>query len=224
MCLVGHAKASNTWSLLVYSDHTRFKALKSPAKLTGLDASVPIEVQDAVHEWLEKYRKWQEEGQLGGRSHVKKEPGTDTGTQPLWQQPWAEVKSEQSERAARGSVKRPAPRTVITDSPSKRRVPGSPGRASPMAMDTGTVITQLAPELQEVMRTALKEVLRDAVEKAMASGSNTRAERATEQATKKERKAWEQVVKHGATIANLQARPVVLKDRLEAGEGAAREA
>ena len=93
-------------------------------------------------------------------------------------------------------MKRRAHRTVITDSPSKRRVPGGPGLASPMAMATGTVITQLAPGLQEVPRTALKEVLPDAVEKAMASGGKTRAEGATEQATKKEREAREQVVKH----------------------------
>ena len=77
-------------------------------------------------------------------------------------------------------MKRPAQRTVITDSPSKRLVPGSPGQASPMAMDTGTVITQLAPGLQEDVRAALKEVLPDAVEKAMASGGKTRAQRATE--------------------------------------------
>ena len=82
-----------------------------------------------------------------------------------------------------------------------------------MAMDTGTVITQLAPRLQEVVRTALKEVLPDAVEKAIASGGKTRAERATEQATKKEREAREHVVKHEATIASMQAR----------GEDAARE-
>ena len=147
LCLVGHAKASNTWSFSVYSEQTGFKTPKSLARLTGLDAGVPIEVQDAVDEWLEKYRKRQEQGQLGGRSHVKKEPGTDERTQPLWKQPGAEVKSEQSDRAAWGSVKRRAQRTVITDSPSKRRVPGSPRRASPMAMDTGTVITQLAPGL-----------------------------------------------------------------------------
>ena len=216
LCLVGHAKASNTWSFLVYSEQTSFKTLK--------DAGVPIEVQDAVDEWLEKYRKRQEQGQLGGRSHVKKEPGTDAGTQPLWQQPGAEVKSEQSERTHRGSVKRPAHRTIITDSPSKRRVLGSPGRASPMAMDTGTVITQSAPGLQEVVRTALKEVLPDAVEKAMASGGRKRAERATEPATKKEREAREQVVKHEATIASMQARLVALEDRLEAAQDAALEA
>ena len=89
-------------------EQTSFKTLKSLARLTGLDAGVPIQVQNAVDEWLEKYRKRQEQGQLGGRSHVKKEPGTDQRTQPLWQQPGAEVKPEQSDRAARGSVKRPA--------------------------------------------------------------------------------------------------------------------
>ena len=224
LCLVGHAKASNTWSFLVYSEQTSFKTLKSLARLTGLDAGVPIEVHNAVDDWLEKYRKRQEQGQLGGRSHVKKEPGTEERTQPLWQQPGAEVKPEQSDRAARGSVKRPAQRTIIPDSPSKRRVPGSPGRASPMAMDTGTVITQLAPGLQEVVRTALKEVLPDAVEKAIASGGKTRVERATEQATKKEREAREQVVKHEATIASMQARLIALEDRLEAAKDAAREA
>ena len=86
LCLVGHAKARNTWSFLVYSKQTSFKTLKSLARLTGLDAGVPIEVHDAVDEWLEKYRKRQEQGQLGGRSNVKKELGTDAGTQPLWQQ------------------------------------------------------------------------------------------------------------------------------------------
>ena len=95
LCLVGHAKASNTWSFLVYSEQTSFKTLKSLARLTGLDAGVPIEVQNAVDEWLEKYRKRQEQGQLAGRSHVKKEPGTEERTQPLWQQPGAEVKPEQ---------------------------------------------------------------------------------------------------------------------------------
>ena len=77
-------------------------------------------------------------------------------------------------------MKQPAPKNVITDSHSKQRGPGSPGRASPMAVDTGTVVMQMAPGLQEVVRTALKEVLLDAVEKAMASGGKTRAKRATE--------------------------------------------
>ena len=121
-------------------------------------------------------------------------------------------------------MKRRAPRTVITDSPSKRRVPGSPGRASRMAMDTGTVITQLAPGLQEVVRTTLKEVLPDAVEKPMGSGGKTRAKRATEQATKEEREAREQVLKHEATIASLRAQVVAVEDRLEAAKEAARKA
>ena len=108
LCLVGHAKASNTWSFLVYSEQTSFKTLRRLARLTGLDADVPIEVHNAVDDWLEKYGKRQEQGQLGGRSQVKKEPGTEERTQPLWQQPRAGVKSEQSDRAARGSVKRPA--------------------------------------------------------------------------------------------------------------------
>ena len=110
LCLVGHAKASNTWLFLVYSEQTSFKTLKSLARLTGLDAGVPMEVHNAVDDWLEKYRKRHEQGQLGGRSHVKKEPGTEERTQPLWQQPGAEVKPEQSERAARGSAKCPAQR------------------------------------------------------------------------------------------------------------------
>ena len=146
---------------------------------------------------------------------MKKEPGTEERIRPLWQQPGAEVKPEQSQRAPRGSVERPAQRTIIPDSPSKRRVPGSPGRASPMAMDTGTVITQSAPGLQEVVRTALKEVLPDAVEKAITSGGKTRAEK---------REAREQVVKHEATIASMQARLIALEDRLEAAEDARREA
>ena len=60
LCLVGHAKASNTWSFLVYSRQTTFKTKKSLARLTVWDAGVPIEVQDAFDEWLEKYRKRQE--------------------------------------------------------------------------------------------------------------------------------------------------------------------
>ena len=93
-----------------------------------------------------------------------------------------------------------------------------------MAMDTGTVITQLAPRLQEVVRTELKGVLPDAVQKAMASGGKTRAEQATEQATKKQREAQEQAFKHEATIASMQPRLIALEDRLEAAEDAAREA
>ena len=74
LCLVRHAKPSNTWSFLIYSEQTRFKTLQSLARLTGWDAGVPIEVQDAVDVWLnlKKYRKRQEQGQLGGRSHLKK--------------------------------------------------------------------------------------------------------------------------------------------------------
>ena len=121
-------------------------------------------------------------------------------------------------------MKRPTSRTVITDPPSKRRVPGSLGLASPMAVDTGTVVTQLAPGLQEVVRTAFKEVLPDAVEKTMASSGKTRAERGTEHATKKEREAREQVLKHEATIASLRAQVIALEDRLEAAEDTAREA
>ena len=84
LCLVGHAKASNTWSVLVYSEQTSFKTLKSLARLTGLDAGVPMEMHNAVDDWLKKYRKRQEQGPFGGRSHVKKEPGTEERTQPLW--------------------------------------------------------------------------------------------------------------------------------------------
>ena len=84
LCLVGQAKASNTSSFLVYSEQTSFKTPKSLARLTGFDAGVPIEMQDAVDEWLEKYRKRQEQGQLVGRSHPKKELRTEAGTQPLW--------------------------------------------------------------------------------------------------------------------------------------------
>ena len=50
LCLVGHAKASNTWSFLVYSEQTSFKTLKSLARRMCLDAGVPIEVQDVVDE------------------------------------------------------------------------------------------------------------------------------------------------------------------------------
>ena len=121
-------------------------------------------------------------------------------------------------------MKRPAPITVITDSPSKRRVPGSPGRPSPMAVDTGIVVTQLARALREVVRMALKEVLPDAVEKAMASGGKTPVERAMEHATKKECEAREQVLKHEATIASVRAQVIALEDRLEAAEDRAREA
>ena len=74
------------------------------------------------------------------------------------------------------------------------------------------------------MRTALKEVLLDDVEKAMASGGKSRAERGTERATKKEREAREQVLKHEATIASLRAQVIALEDRLEAAEDTAREA
>ena len=73
------------------------------------------------------------------------------------------------------------------------------------------------------MRTALKEVLPDAAEKAMASGNRTRAERATEQATGKEHEAQEHVVKHEATIASLRAQVIALQDRLEAAEDTVRE-
>ena len=81
----------------------------------------------------------------------------------------------------------------------------------------------LARGLQEVVRTALKEVLPDAVEKAMASGGKTRADRATDQAPKKEREAREPIFKHEATIASLRAQLVALEDGLEAAEDAARE-
>ena len=64
LCLVGHAKASNTWSFLVYSEQPSFKTLKTSAKLTGWHAGVPIEVQDAIDDSLEKYRKRQEHGHL----------------------------------------------------------------------------------------------------------------------------------------------------------------
>ena len=74
------------------------------------------------------------------------------------------------------------------------------------------------------MHGALKEVLPDAVEKAMASGGKTRAERATERATNKEREAREWVLKHEATIASLQAQVIAVEDRLEAAEETAREA
>ena len=41
LCLIAHAKASNTWPFLVYSDRTGFKTLNSLARLTGLDAGAP---------------------------------------------------------------------------------------------------------------------------------------------------------------------------------------
>ena len=58
-------KGSNTWFFLVYIEQTSFKTLKSLRRLTGLDPGVRIEAQDGVDEWLEKYCKRQEEGQLG---------------------------------------------------------------------------------------------------------------------------------------------------------------
>ena len=92
-----------------------------------------------------------------------------------------------------------------------------------MVVDAGTMVTQLALGLQEVVRTALKEVLPNAVQKAMASGGKPRAERATEQATKKEREARERVLKHEATIASLRAQVIALEDRRRHGAAQARK-
>ena len=59
----------------------------------------------------------------------------------------------------------------------------------------------------------------------MASGSGrTRAERATEQVTKKEREARKQDLRQEATIASLHAQVIALGERLEAAEDTAREA
>ena len=66
LCLIAHAKESNTWSFLVYSESTTFKTLKSLARMTGLDAGVPLEVHNEFDGWLDKYRRRQEQGQLGG--------------------------------------------------------------------------------------------------------------------------------------------------------------
>ena len=58
----------------------------------------------------------------------------------------------------------------------------------------------------------------------MACGGRTRAERAREQATKKERDAREQVVKQETTIASLRAPLIALEERSENAEDTAREA
>ena len=81
LCLIAHAKASHTWSFLVYNESTDFKTLKCLVRMMGFDAGVPLEVQNKVDGWLEKYRRRQEQGELGGRSHIKKEPSTEQSTQ-----------------------------------------------------------------------------------------------------------------------------------------------
>ena len=49
--------------------------------MMGFAAGLPWEVQNEVGGWLEKYRMRQEQGQLGGRSLMKKELGTKLTTQ-----------------------------------------------------------------------------------------------------------------------------------------------
>ena len=80
------------------------------------------------------------------------------------------------------------------ESPSKRRVQDSPIRGSRDAVDATALVSQLAPELKDALRATMREIVQDVVEKAMASGSKTRAERAVDLANKREREAREIVV------------------------------
>ena len=74
----------------------------------------------------------------------------------------------------------------MTHSPSKRGVQHSPICGSRDALDATTLVSQLARVMKGVLRETMKEIVPDVVEKAVASSSKTRAERAVDQANKRE--------------------------------------
>ena len=75
LCLIAQAKASNMCSSLANNERTTFKTVKSLARMTDCDVSIALEVHNEVDGSLEKYRKQEEEGKLGGRSRIHKERG-----------------------------------------------------------------------------------------------------------------------------------------------------
>ena len=185
LCLIAHAKASNTWSFLVYSESTAFKTLKSLARMTGSDTSVPLEVHDEVYGWLDEYRKRKEQGQLRGRCDVKKEPSTQLPPLPT------HTPSSPNHRSA--SLQSRHEHTSVQhhqhQTPGKRRVQEGPIRGSRDGMDATTLFSRPAPELKDVLWATMRDIVPDSNKKAMASGSKTWAERAVDHANKREREA-----------------------------------
>ena len=178
------------WFLLVYSESTTFKTLKSVTRVTGFNAGMRLEVQNEVERWLEKNRKRQERGQLGGRLHIKKELGTEQSTQLT--QPCERGERVPAKRAP--AQKRTGAAALDVESPRKRRVQDDPIRGDWDVWDATPLVSQLAPGLRDVMRSTMTDVVPDVVEKSMALGSKTREERAVEQASKREREAKELIL------------------------------
>ena len=83
----------------------------------------------------------------------------------------------------------------LEESPSKRRVQDSPICGSGDALDTTALVSQLVPELKDVLQATMRCIVPVVIQKAVASGSLIRAERAVDQANKREREAREIVLK-----------------------------
>ena len=152
---------------------------------------------------------------------MKKAPST-LGTQPS---PPPTQLTQPSERIS--AERAPAQkRTAATppESPSKRRVQDSPIHGSRDALDATTLVSQLAPELKDVLRATMRDIVPDVVEKAMASGSKTRAERAVDQANKRECEARGIVLQHEATISGLRAQVGELQEQLKAAQAEGKQA
>ena len=98
-------------------------------------------------------------------------------------------------------------RTVAApqESPGKRCLHDKPILGSREAVDAAALVSQLALELQDALGATMRQMVPNVVEKAMASSSKTRAERAVHQAKKRERDTREIVMQQETTIGRLRA-------------------
>ena len=106
----------------------------------------------------------------------------------------------------------------VVESPSKRRVQDIPIRGSRDALDAAVLVSQLVPKVKDVLRSTMRDIVPDIVEKAMASGGKTRAKWGVEQPNKREREARDIVMKREVAISGPQAQVGELRAKLKAAK------
>ena len=145
---------------------------------------------------------------------MKKELGT-LGTQPS--PPPTQLAQLLERISAERALAPKRTRTPRPQSPSKRRVQDNPIGSSRDA-DATALVSQLAPEVKDVLRPIMRDIVPDDVEKAMASGMKTRAQRPVDQEKTRDREAREIVLHQEATIIGLQAQVGEVREQLKAVE------
>ena len=92
------------------------------------------------------------------------------------------------------------------------------------AMQLPWFYKQLVPKPKDTLRATMREIVPDDVAKAMASGFKTRAERAVDQAHKREREARDIVPQQEAIIRGLRAQVGESREQLTAAEAEGKQA